>query len=145
MNAVQVNLEAVGDGVVVDAGGQPARLDQRVAVEPRAIGQRSKLARCLARLTSAAAADVNAQLGRPRIESALERAHDGRGDSGGMPVHAHHGAERLKPERIAQPGEERGSAVVKDHALGNRGAKRRHARREPVGHASAMQRKVGRA
>src|SRR5262245_60093549 len=108
MNAVQVNLEAVGDGVVVDAGGQPACLDQRVAVEPGAIGQRAKLVGCLARLTSAAAADVNAQLAGPRIESTLERADDGRGDSGGMPVHTHHRAERLKPKRIAQPGEERG-------------------------------------
>ena len=32
--SVQVDLEAVGDGVVVDARGEPAGADQLVAVEP---------------------------------------------------------------------------------------------------------------
>src|ERR1039458_8177165 len=42
-----------------------------------------------------------AELGEPRIESALQGPHHGRGDAGGVPVHAHHAAQSLEPERIA--------------------------------------------
>jgi hypothetical protein len=41
---VQVDLEAVGDRVVIDARGQAARSYQRVAVEAGAIGDRAQLA-----------------------------------------------------------------------------------------------------
>ena len=45
---VEVDLKAVGDGVVVDAGGQPADPDERVAVKARAIRQRAQFLRRVA-------------------------------------------------------------------------------------------------
>ena len=104
---------------------------------------RPQFVRRVARVPAAAAADVDAELVRPRIESLLQRAHHRRRDAGRMPVHAHHRAEGLEPERIAQPREQRGAAVVMEHALGDRRAERHHPRRQPRRHASAVQRKIG--
>ena len=104
---VQVNLEAVGDRVVVDARGQPAGAHQRLAVEARASATARSSSGVFARVPAAAAADVEAQLVRARIEPALERAHHRCRDAGGVPVHPHHAAERLEPERVAQPREQR--------------------------------------
>src|SRR5690606_11623661 len=64
---------------------------------------------------------------------------------GRVPVHAHHGAERLEPERVAQAREQPGWAVLDEHVLADGGAERGHPLREPAGHASAVERKVGRA
>ena len=125
---VQIDLKAVGDRIVVDARGEPAGADQRVAIEADALGDRTQLAGCVARLLAASAADVDAELVRARIESSLQRAHHRRGDAGGVPVHAHHRSERLEPERIAQPRQQRRPAVVQHHALADRGAERGHAR-----------------
>ena len=95
------------------------------------------------RVPAAAAADVEPSSSGPRVEPALQRAHHRRGDAGGVPVHAHDAAERLKPERVAQSREEGGPAVVRDDVFGDRGAERRHPRGEPCRHAAAMQRKIG--
>jgi hypothetical protein len=38
---VQINLEAVGDGIVIDSCRKPAGADQRLAVEALAFGNRS--------------------------------------------------------------------------------------------------------
>src|SRR3954470_4864100 len=92
---------------------------------------------------SASAANVNAKLMRARIEAALEGTHDRCCDSGRVPVHAHHAAQRLEPERIAQPGEQFRRAVVVENTLGNRGAQHRHALGKPRRHTPAMQRQVG--
>jgi hypothetical protein len=50
------------------------------------------------------AANRNAEFRETRTEAALERAHDRdrRGDPGGMPVHAHHAAEGLKPKGVTR-------------------------------------------
>jgi hypothetical protein len=59
-----------------------------------------------------------------------------------MPVHAHHGPEGLKPERIAEPRQEFGGAVVMDNALDDRSSELFHALREPEGHSAAVKRQV---
>ena len=53
------------------------------------------------------------QLLRARVQPPFQRPHHRRRDPGGMPVHPHHAAERLKPERIAKPREQ---AVPRDGA-----------------------------
>jgi hypothetical protein len=50
----------------------------------------------------AAAAHVNAEFARQRLETAFQRTDNTRRDPGGMPVHAHNGAERLEPKRMRQ-------------------------------------------
>src|SRR3954469_21659515 len=96
-------------------------------------------------MTPAAAADVEAELTGARVEPALQRPHYRRRDAGGMPVHAHDAAVGLEPERVAQPREEGGPAVVDDDAFGDRRPERRHARGEPCGHAATVQREIGNA
>src|SRR3954453_5936025 len=96
-------------------------------------------------MLAAAAADVNPELVLQRAEPALQRADHAGGDAGRMPVHPHHRAERLKPERLRQPPQEFVTAVVMDHGLGDDGPERGHARRKPWRHASAMEGEVGAA
>ena len=72
---VQVDLEAVGDGVVVDARGQAAGADQRVAVEAGATGDVAQLV---------AACGANAGRGRRRCRCPA-RARAGSGPSSARP------------------------------------------------------------
>jgi hypothetical protein len=60
-----------------------------------------------------------------------------------MPVHPHHAAERLKPERIAHSCEKSGSTVVQKNAFDDGGAEHRHAVREPGGDVPAVERRIG--
>ena len=143
--AVQVEIEAVLHGGAVDLGDQPAGARQPGAVEADALAEQPQFVRRLARMLAAAAADMDAEFVLQRPEPALQRAdHAGR-DAGGVPVHAHHGAERLKPERMRQPLQEFVAAVMMHDRLRDDGAERGHARRQPRRHASAMERKVGAA
>ena len=75
----------------------------------------------------------------------FKRADHAGGDAGGVPVHPHDGAERLKPERMRQPPQEFVAAVMMDDRLGDDGAERGHARRQPRRNASAMEGKIGAA
>jgi hypothetical protein len=90
-------------------------------------------------MLAAAAAHVDAEFVREGSQAALERADDAGGDAGGMPVHAHDGAERLEPERMRQPLQEFVAAVVVDDRLSDDGAERRHTGRQPRRDTSAMQ------
>jgi hypothetical protein len=73
---MQVDLEAVGDRVVVDARGETADADERVAVEASTRRDRAQLVWRIPRMPAAASADVNAELLRARIQPALQRADD---------------------------------------------------------------------
>src|SRR5437868_15145425 len=105
--AVQVNLKAVSDRVVVDARGQTAGPHQRFAVETAPLAYLPQFVWCVAREATAAPANVDTEFVRAQGETALERAHHGRGDARRVPIHPHHRAQRLKPKRIAQAGEKR--------------------------------------
>src|ERR1019366_7039113 len=63
-------------------------------------------------MPAAAAADMDADFARERRESAFERADHARGNPRGMPVHPHHGAEGLKPERMGETAQEFVAAVI---------------------------------
>ena len=69
---MQVDLESVDDRVVVDLRGQPAGAHQRFAVEAGLLGDRAQFVGRVARMPAAAAADVDAELVRPRIEAAFQ-------------------------------------------------------------------------
>src|SRR6185503_17732193 len=124
---MQVDLKAVGDRVVVDARSQPARANERVAVQTQAVCQRAELRWSVPRMPAASATDVDAQLRRARIETPFEGTHHRRRDARRMPVHAHDRAEGLEPEGIAQPRQELSRAVMLDDGLGDAGAERGHA------------------
>ncbi len=73
---VQVDLKAVGDGVVVDARREPAGTNQRVAIEARARGDDTEFRRRIAGLPAATTANMDTELVCPRIETLLQGAHD---------------------------------------------------------------------
>src|SRR5262249_50691124 len=113
------------------------------AVDAGALADGDQLAGRLARMLAAPAADVDAKLSLQRREPALERTEHGSGDAGGMPVHPHHGAERLKPERMRKAAQEILASIVMHDGLGDDRAEPRHALAQPRRDAAAMQRQVG--
>src|SRR6266581_608799 len=100
--AVKVNLKTVADCVVVDARRQPAGAHQGFTIKTATLRNRSQFLRGVARKSSAAAADIDAEFPGSWPEPALQGAHNGGGDARRMPVHSHDRAERLEPERIAE-------------------------------------------
>ena len=124
-----IELVAVLHRGAVDLGDQPAGGGEPGAVEAEPIADLDQLLRRLARARAAAATDMQAELARERVEAALQGADHAGGDAGGMPVHAHHGAERLKPEWMRQPLQEFVAAIVMNHGLRDNGAERGHAYR----------------
>ena len=141
--AVQVEVETILNGGAVDLRHQPADIGERGAVDSDPLADRGEFMRRLSRLLAAAAADMDSEFARQRLEPALQRADDARGDARGMPVHAHDRAERLEPERMGEAAQQLVAAVIVDDRLADDGAKPAHAAREPQGHPAAVQRQIG--
>ena len=109
--SVQIELKAVGDGVVVDLRRQPTGARQRFAIKSCAGGEAAKFLGRAARVPTATSADVTAPSRekrglRPRFNAPMHR----RGDAGGVPIHAHHSSRR-PGTRTGRSGE-RASAEV---------------------------------
>src|SRR5215470_5475100 len=96
-------------------------------------------------MLAASAADKDAEFLLQRSKSPLQRPDHAGGYARRMPIHSHHGAKRLEPERMRQPPQEFIAAIVVDDCLADHGAERRHPRRKPWRHMSAMQRKISAA
>ena len=78
---------------------------------------------------AASSADVNAELMTERHQSAFEGTKNARRNAGRMPVHAHNGAKRLKPEGICESSQQLVPTIVMDNGLGHDGTEPRH----PIG------------
>jgi hypothetical protein len=137
---MQIQLEAVLDRGRVHLGDQAARARQSAAIYSGALCHGEQLLRCLSRVAPPATTHVHTELILNRSEPALERADHAGGDATGVPVHAHHGAEGLKPERVGQPREQLLRAVVMHDRLGDQPTQPRHALAQPGRHATAVQR-----
>src|SRR3954454_792555 len=85
-----------------------------------------ELGRGLPRVPSSSTADVNAEFLRQRCQSALQGTNDAGGDARGVPVHAHHGSERLKPEGMGEVPQKLVPAIVMHDRLAHHGAEPRH-------------------
>src|SRR5688572_3937022 len=59
-----------------------------------------------------------------------------------MPVHPHHGAKRLEPEGVTQPGQKGVAPVVVNDRLGDRRPETGHTRRQPRRDTAPVQRKI---
>jgi hypothetical protein len=140
---VQVEIVAVLDGCAVDFGHQAAGARQCGAVDAGTVADRQQFVRRTARMASASAADMQAELAFERRQTALQRSDDAGRDAGGMPVHSHHRAERLKPEWMRQTAQQLIAPVVMDDRLDNDPSEAGHTRREPCRHMSAVQGQVG--
>ena len=140
---MQVELESVADGVVIDAGGETAGARQRIAVQSGTAGKGTQFVGRATGVTSASSADVDAKIGGTRIESTLERPHHRGCDAGGVPVHAHYAAQGLEPERIAQPGEKFRRPIRGNNVLDNHRAELGHAFAQPRRYTASVKREIG--
>ncbi len=68
---VQVDLESIGDGVIVHARREPAGADQFLTIQAVAVRHRAELIGSAPGMTPASAANIEAQLTRARIDAAL--------------------------------------------------------------------------
>ena len=141
--AVQIEVKPILDGGAVNLRHQPAETGERQSIESHPPTDRNQFVGRLARMLAAAAADMNAEFVRPRLEAALQRADDARRDPGRVPVHAHDRAERLKPKRMSKATKELVATIVMDDRLGDDRAEPGHAIRQPQRHPPAMERQIG--
>lgn len=91
--AVQIQIKTVLHGGAVHLGDQAAGARQLRAIKTDALAEQAQFIRRPARVLSAAAADMDTEFARKRLQAALQRADHAGGDAGGVPVHSHHGAE----------------------------------------------------
>jgi hypothetical protein len=91
---------------------------------------------------AASSADPEAELAGARVEAALQGADHAGGDSGAVPVHPHHRAERLEPEGVGEAGEEGVAALMMDDRRGDDRAEPGHPLAEPGRHPAAVKRQV---
>ena len=96
--------------------------------------------RGLPRILAPPAADVDAKLLLERAQTALQSPDYAGRDAGRMPVHSHHSAERLKPERVREAPQELIASVVVDDRLADHRPETGHSLGEPHWHLPAMQR-----
>jgi hypothetical protein len=75
---------------------------------------------------------------RPRFN-----AHHAGGEAGGMPVHAHNGAEGLEPKGMREPAQKLVAAKMMNDGFGDHRAKPRHALRQPRRDVAVMERQIG--
>src|SRR3954453_23556939 len=94
-------------------------------------------------MLSTPAADVDPELARKGREAALECTDDAGGDAGGVPVHPHHGPERLEPEGGGQPAQELVAPVMMDNGFAQNRREAGHSVRKPLGDSPTMEGKVG--
>ena len=141
--AVQIKFKAVLHRGAVDLRHQPARGRELTAVKADTLADGDKFVGRLPRMLAAATADAQTKFTVERRQAALERAEHTRGDARRMPVHSHHGAERLKPERMGETAQQFVPAVMVDDGLADDRAKPCHPVRQPFRHVPVMQRQIG--
>src|SRR6266508_5713157 len=78
--AVQIDLKAVSNRVVVDARRQTAGADQGFTIETTLLAYLSQFVWCITREPAAAAANIDTEFVHARRKTALERAHHGSSD-----------------------------------------------------------------
>ena len=83
---------------------------------------------------AAAATDMNPKLIRERNQAALQGADHARCDARGMPIHAHHRAEGLEPERVGKAAQQLVAAIMMDDRFAHHRAEAGHAICQPLWH-----------
>ena len=92
---------------------------------------------------AAAATDMDPKLIRERSQAPLQGADHARCDARGMPIHAHHRAKGLEPERVGKAAQQLVAAIMMDDRFAHHRAEAGHAICQPLWHMTAMQRKIG--
>ena len=142
---MQVKIVAVLHGCAVDLGNESAGLCERHSIDADTFADTHQFLGRPARMRTLAATNMNSQFALERRESALECAEDTGRDAGRMPVHAHDGAERLKPERMCEPAQHFLATIMVHDRFDDDTTESCHSRRQPRRNMPAMQRKIGTA
>jgi hypothetical protein len=141
--AVQVKIEAILDGRAIDFGYQTACGGKRSAVEPDTVANRHKLLGCIARVLAATAAHMQAKFLFKRLQPAFQCADHAGGDAGGMPIHSHHCAERLKPEGVCKTAQQFVPAIMVHDCLADDRSQPRHPGGKPLWDMTPMKGQIG--
>src|ERR1041385_3334877 len=128
---VKVDLEPILNGVVIDFSRKTAVLDELGAVQPGALCQLCKFARCLTRVPAFSAAYKDSKLIEFWIDGTFQRSHYRSRDARGMPVHSKHAAQGLEPHGVAHSGEQGAASIVHNNGLQNRSSQATHAVGQP--------------
>lgn len=88
-------------------------------------------------------ADVNTEFVTARRQSPLQGSNDTRRNARGVPVHAHDGTERLKPEGIRKASQQLVPTIVMDDGLRHDGTEPGHAVGQPPRNVAAVERQIG--
>ena len=75
-----------------------------------------------------------------RCQTSLEGANHACRDARRVPVHPHHDAKRLEPERIGEPAQQFLAPIMVNDSFRHDGAKTAHPRGEPVGDLAVVER-----
>jgi len=89
-------------------------------------------------MPAAAAADMDPQFAPERRETALQRADNAGRDARRVPIHSHHGAERLEPERMSEAPQQFVAPVVMHDSLADHRAQSGHPIGEPFRYMPAV-------
>ena len=92
---------------------------------------------------AASTADVNAEFVTARRQSPLQGSNDTRRNARGVPVHAHDGTERLKPEGICEASQQLVPTIVMYDGLRHDGTEPDHPVRQPPRNVAAVERQIG--
>src|ERR1700731_2011238 len=141
--SVQIEIKAILHGGAVDLGDEPARIRERRPVKSHPLPDCDKLLRRLPGMLATAPTDMDPKLIRERRQAPLQRADHARCDARGMPIHAHHRAKGLEPERVGKAAQQLVAAILMDNRFAHHRAEAGHAICQPPWHLPAMQRKIG--
>src|SRR5436853_4666030 len=100
--AVQIELKPVLDGRAIHLGHKPAGACEPGRIKASTVSDPRKLFRGAPRMFAASAAYMDPELFFERRKATLQGPDHAGGDPGGMPIHPHHRAERLKPEGMRE-------------------------------------------
>ena len=115
--SVQIEIEAILHGRAVNFRDQAARLRKSSSVDTDTVADGNQFLWRLSGMLAASPADMNAEFMTARRQSPLQGSNDTRRNTRGVPVHAHDGTERLKPEGICKAPQQLIPTVVMDDGL----------------------------
>src|SRR5271170_2487244 len=94
-------------------------------------------------MLAASPTDVNAEFVTARRQSPLQGSNDTRRNARGVPVHAHDGTERLKPEGICQASQQFVPTIVMDDGLRHDCTEPSHPVGQPPRNVATVERQIG--
>ena len=136
---MQIKVETILDRGTVHLGHQAARVCERGAVETHPLACCDELVRGLSRIFPTSTTDMDAELSLERTQPTLQRTDDTRRDTGGVPVHSHHSAKRLEPERVRETAQQFVTTVMMDNRFADHRPEPGHSIGEPLGNLSTVQ------